>query len=158
MDQPMQGQLRQSNPLDDLVESEKEYLSDLKILLQRVSAGWTQDDFPPKEVDEMLRNIEEIHAINRKLTRRLDEVMGSQHPDAELVLALIWFVDMIEAPYSNYCRTHVPLLDNWPEIINNSRLQNILTAIAAEQVQHVTLDSFLMKPIDRLHYYRRLYM
>lgn len=30
----MQGQLRQTNPLDDLVESEKEYLSDLKILLQ----------------------------------------------------------------------------------------------------------------------------
>lgn len=75
----------------------------------------------------MLRNIEDIHAINRKLTKRLDEVVGSQDPDVELVLALIWFVDIIEAPYSNYCRTHVPLLDNWPEIINNTRLQNILT-------------------------------
>ncbi|KAF9896081.1 hypothetical protein BX616_008176, partial [Lobosporangium transversale] len=30
--------------------------------------------------------------------------------------------------------------------------------IAVEQVQHTTLDTFLMKPIDRLHYYRRLYM
>jgi hypothetical protein len=34
MDQPMHGQLRLPNPLEDLAESEKEYLSDLKILLQ----------------------------------------------------------------------------------------------------------------------------
>ncbi|KAF9090769.1 hypothetical protein BGX23_005749, partial [Mortierella sp. AD031] len=158
MDQPMPGQLRLSNPLDDLVESEKEYLSDLKVLLQRVSAGWTQEDFPPKEVDEMLRSIEEIHAVNRRLSRRLDDVMASEDITKELGAALVWFVDIIEAPYSNYCRIHVPQLDNWPEIVNNTRLQNILTALAAEQVQHVTLDSFLMKPIDRLHYYRRLYM
>ncbi|KAF9119904.1 hypothetical protein BGW39_011811, partial [Mortierella sp. 14UC] len=158
MEQPMLGQGKPPNPLDDLAESEKEYLSDLKILLQRVSAGWTQDDFPPKEVDEMLRSIEELHAINRKLSRRLEDVMASQDPIQELNIALVWFVDVIEAPYSHYCRIHVPHLDGWPEIINNARLQNILTTIAAEQVQHVTLDSFLMKPIDRLHYYRRLYM
>ncbi|KAF9214299.1 hypothetical protein BGZ59_003977 [Podila verticillata] len=147
-----------TNPLQDLVDSEREYLNDLKILLQRVSAGWTQDDFPPKEVDTMLQNIENIHMINRELWKRLDELQDSPEPSQGLGKALMWFVDVMEAPYSNYCRDHEPHLDNWPEIINNSRLQNILTEIAAEQVQHVTLDSFLMKPIDRLHYYRRLYM
>jgi len=102
-----------------------------------VSAGWTQDDFPPKEVDEMLRNIEEIHAINRKMSRRLDEVMASEDLNRELSAALIWFVDLIEAPYSNYCRTHVPHLDNWPEIINNTRLQNILTvSVGTEQPKY----------------------
>ncbi|KAG0365067.1 hypothetical protein BGZ54_006908 [Gamsiella multidivaricata] len=160
---PLEQQLTSSaprlfNPLDDLVESEKEFVSDLKILLQRVSAGWTQDDLPPREVDEMLRNIEDIYAINRKLIKRLDEVLASEDTTKELGMALIWFVDIMETSYSNYCRGHVPHLDNWPEIINNSRLQNILVEIASEQVQHVTLDSFLMKPIDRLHYYRRLYM
>ncbi|KAF9928653.1 hypothetical protein BGZ65_006151, partial [Modicella reniformis] len=157
-EQPFSGQLRLLNPLNDLSESEKEYVSDLKTLLQRVSAGWTQESLPPMEVDEMLKNIEDIHSINRKLAKRLSDVMSSEDVTKELGVVLIWFVDVMEAPYSNYCRTHVPHLDNWPEIINNSRLQNILSEIAAEQMQHVTLDSFLMKPIDRLHYYRRLYM
>ncbi|KAF9180058.1 hypothetical protein BGZ51_006465 [Haplosporangium sp. Z 767] len=149
---------KSANPLEDLVETEKEYVSDLKILLQRVSAGWTQDYLPPREVDEMLRNIEDIHAINRKLSKKLDEIMGNEDVAKGLETVLIWFVDAMEASYSNYCRNHEPLLDNWPEIINNTRLQEILAEIAAEQFQHVTLDSFLMKPIDRLHYYRRLYL
>lgn len=75
----------------------------------------------------MLRDIEIIHTINRKLTKKLEDVQSSPDAMAELGKALMWFVDAMEAPYSNYCRNHVPLLDNWPEIINNSRLQNILT-------------------------------
>ncbi|KAF9108848.1 hypothetical protein BGX27_008199 [Mortierella sp. AM989] len=158
-EQPMHAESPRSlNPLDDLVESEKEYITDLKILLQRVSAGWSQDDLPPKEVDVMLRNIEEIHVINRQLSRRLADVLDGEDVMRELGLVLMWFVDIMEGSYSNYCRNHVPHLDSWREIVNNTRLQSILAEIAAEQVQHVTLDSFLMKPIDRLHYYRRLYM
>ncbi|KAF9437225.1 hypothetical protein BGZ76_001568 [Entomortierella beljakovae] len=103
------------DPLDDLVDTEKEYISDLKILLQRISAGWTQQDYPPKEVDEMLRNIEEVHETSRQLSRRLGEIIEGKDALHEL-------------------------------------------EIAAEQFQHVTLDSFMMKPIDRLHYYRRLYI
>ncbi|KAF9083180.1 hypothetical protein BGX23_011713 [Mortierella sp. AD031] len=157
-EQPFPNQPKAPNPLDDLVDTEKEYVADLKVLLQRVSAGWTQDDFPPKEVDVLLRNIEEIYSVNRKFSKKLVDVQASAEPTKELGSVLMWFVDSMETAYSNYCRNHVPHFDNWPEIINNTRLQDILTAIAAEQVQHVTLDSFLMKPIDRLHYYRRLYM
>ncbi|KAG0202008.1 hypothetical protein BGX28_005325 [Mortierella sp. GBA30] len=157
-DQPLPPIPKPANPLEDLVETEADYINDLKMLLQRVSAGWTPDDLPPKEVDEMLRNIESIHTISRKLAKKLGDVMTSQDVTKELGPVLMWFVDAMEVPYSNYCRNHVPQLDNWPEIINNTRLQDILTVLAAEQFQHVTLDSFLMKPIDRLHYYRRLYM
>ncbi|KAF9914711.1 hypothetical protein BX616_007716 [Lobosporangium transversale] len=146
------------NPLEDLLESEKEYNTDLKILLQRVSAGWTQDHLPPKEVDLMLRNIEDIHALSRKLSKRLADVATNEDVNRELSLVLVWFMDVMESPYSNYCRSHTPKLDSWPEIMSNSRLQSILAEIATEQVQHVTLDSFFMKPIDRLHYYHRLYM
>ncbi|KAF9322604.1 hypothetical protein BG006_002251, partial [Podila minutissima] len=146
------------NPLEDLVDTEKEYVADLKILLQRVSAGWSQDDFPPKEVDMLLRNVEDIYAVNRKFSKKLVDVVASTDVMKELGTVLMWFADSMEVPYSNFCRSHVPHLDNWPEIINNTRLQDILTVIAGEQFQHVTLDSFLMKPIDRLHYYRRLYM
>ncbi|KAF9377412.1 hypothetical protein CPB97_010211 [Podila verticillata] len=157
-EQPMATHPKSPNPLEDLVDTEKEYVADLKILLQRVSAGWSQDDFPPKEVDMLLRNVEDIYAVNRKFSKKLVEVVASADVMKELGTVLMWFADSMEVPYSNFCRSHVPHLDNWPEIINNTRLQDILTEIAAEQFQHVTLDSFLMKPIDRLHYYRRLYM
>lgn len=75
----------------------------------------------------MLQNIETIHQINRKLSKRLNEVQDSPNPSQDLGKLLMWFVDDMEAPYSNYCRNHEPHLDNWPEIINNTRLQNILT-------------------------------
>ncbi|KAG0212979.1 hypothetical protein BGX28_005220 [Mortierella sp. GBA30] len=157
-EQPFPNHPKAPNPLDDLVDTEKEYVSDLKVLLQRVSAGWTQDDFPPKEVDVLLRNIEDIYAVNRKFSKKLVDVKASEDPVKELGSVLMWFVDSMEAPYSNFCRNHVPHFDDWPEIINNTRLQDILQTIAIEKVQHTTLDSFLMKPIERLHYYRRLYM
>ncbi|KAF9172288.1 hypothetical protein BGX21_010818 [Mortierella sp. AD011] len=108
------------NPLDDLVESEKEYTSDLRILLQRVSAGWTQDDFPPKEVDIMLRNIEEIHTINRQLSKRLADILETDGTRE---------LNIMEEAYSNYCKNHVPHIDSWPEIINNSKLQGILNRL-----------------------------
>ncbi|KAI7819961.1 hypothetical protein BC939DRAFT_246783 [Gamsiella multidivaricata] len=157
-EQPMPNHPKAPNPLEDLIDTEKEYVADLKVLLQRVSAGWTQDDFPPKEVDVLLRNIEDIYAVNRKFSKKLNDVHASGDVMKELGSVLMWFVDSMETSYSNFCRNHVPHFDNWPEIMNNSRLQDILAEIAAEQVQHVTLDTFLMKPIDRLHYYRRLYM
>ncbi|KAF8933244.1 hypothetical protein BGZ58_006493, partial [Dissophora ornata] len=157
-EQPMPNHPKSPNPLDDLVDTEKEYVADLKVLLQRVSAGWTQDDFPPKEVDILLRNIEDIYAVNRKFSKKLVDVQASDDVMKELGSVLMWFVDSMETSYSNFCRNHVPHFDNWPEIMNNSRLQDILGEIAGEQFQHVTLDTFLMKPIDRLHYYRRLYM
>ncbi|KAF8985462.1 hypothetical protein BGZ46_004055 [Entomortierella lignicola] len=157
-EQPFPSHPKSLNPLEDLIETEKEYVSDLKVLLQRVSAGWTQDDFPPKEVDILLRNVEEIYAVNRKFSKKLVEVQASDDVIKELGVVLMWFVDSMETPYSNFCRNHVPHFDNWVEIMNNTRLQDILAEIAAEQFQHVTLDTFLMKPIDRLHYYRRVYM
>ncbi|CAO3567444.1 unnamed protein product [Mortierella alpina] len=157
-EQPMPNHPKAPNPLDDLVDTEKEYVSDLKVLLQRVSAGWTQVDFPPKEVDILLRNIEDIYAVNRKFSKKLVDVKASEDPVKDLGGVLMWFADQMEAPYSNFCRNHVPHFDDWPEILNNTRLQDILQTIAIEKVQHTTLDSFLMKPIERLHYYRRLYM
>ncbi|KAF9204745.1 hypothetical protein BGZ49_004929 [Haplosporangium sp. Z 27] len=75
-----------NNPLDDLVESEKEYISDLRVLLQRVSAGWTSEDFPPKEVDVMLRDIEEIHSVNRQLSKRLNDILETGNVTRELGL------------------------------------------------------------------------
>ncbi|KAF9169529.1 hypothetical protein BGX21_000524 [Mortierella sp. AD011] len=157
-EQPYPSHPKSLNPLEDLIETEKEYVSDLKVLLQRVSAGWTQDDFPPKEVDILLRNIEDIYAVNRKFSKKLVEVQNGTDITKDLGSVLMWFVDSMETPYSNFCRNHVPYFDSWPEIMNNTRLQDILAQIAVEQVQHTTLDTFLMKPIDRLHYYRRVYM
>lgn len=81
----------------------------------------------------MLQNIETIHLINRKLFKRLSEVQDSPNPSQDLGKLLVWFVDDMEVAYSNYCRNHEPHLDNWPEIINNTRLQNILTV-------RITLD------------------
>jgi len=82
----------------------------------------------------MLKNIESIHTISRKLAKKLSDVMASPDVTKQLGSVLMWFVDVMEVPYSNYCRNHVPQLDNWPEIINNTRLQDILTVGSASHI------------------------
>ena len=75
----------------------------------------------------MLRNVEEIYAVNRKFAKKLAEVKAKEDATKELGNVLMWFASAMETSYSNYCHNHVPHFDDWPEIINNTRLQDILT-------------------------------
>jgi len=74
----------------------------------------------------LLRDVEDIYAVNRKFSKKLVDVLAAADVTKELGSVLMWFVDSMETPYSNFCRSHVPMLDNWPEILNNTRLQDIL--------------------------------
>jgi len=83
----------------------------------------------------LLRNVEDIYAVNRKFSKKLVDVVASGDVMKELGTVLMWFADSMEVPYSNFCRSHVPHLDNWPEIINNTRLQDILTVIVQNETR-----------------------
>lgn len=96
----------------------------------------------------MLKNIESIHTISRKLAKKLNDVMASPDVTKQLGSVLMWFVDVMEVPYSNYCRNHVPQLDNWPEIINNTRLQDILTV---SPTSHITIVMALTSCAETTH-------
>lgn len=80
------GKSKKSNPLIDLIETEKLYVDQLTgiirvcatysiatpILLmfvfpQKVAAAWSRNNLPPKELDVMFRSVEMVYKANRSL-------------------------------------------------------------------------------------------
>ncbi|CAG8485550.1 1692_t:CDS:2 [Gigaspora margarita] len=93
-----------TSPLTLLIESEEEYLIDLKCLLQRVTASWNSDNPPPKKLDNMFCLIDKVYRENREL----------------------YHIDKMEKPYTNYCQGYVRGIESLPEIEGNISLQQTL--------------------------------
>ncbi|CAG8457990.1 8829_t:CDS:10 [Funneliformis mosseae] len=147
-----------NNPLVDLIETEKIYVSDLKCLLQQVTASWSRDNLPPLELDLMFRHIEIIYKQNKKFYSKLSKIGSSPVLARDLGDTLMGWVDDMVGPYTKYAENFRLGFDSWPEIEENSTLQQTLNDISAEKNQPVSLDYFFDMPFKRLHYYKKLYM
>lgn len=81
-----EGKPKKSNPLIDLIETEKVYVDQLTgiirvcatasislyfykfhALIQKIAAAWSRSNLPPPELDGMFRNIESVYKANRSL-------------------------------------------------------------------------------------------
>ncbi|CAG8482599.1 24866_t:CDS:2, partial [Gigaspora rosea] len=114
-----------NSPLTLLVETEEEYLIDLKCLLQRVTASWNSDNPPPKKLDNMFCLIDKVYRGNRELYHRLKKI--KQDPSTQsLVDVLMDWIDKMENPYTNYCKGYVRGIESLPEIEGNIYLQQTL--------------------------------
>ncbi|CAI2165174.1 4312_t:CDS:10 [Funneliformis geosporum] len=147
-----------NNPLVDLIETEKKYVTDLKCLLQQVTASWSRDNLPPPELDLMFRHIEIIYKQNKKFYSKLAKIGSSPLLARDLGDTLMSWVDDMVGPYTKYAENFRLDFDSWPEIEENSILQQTLNEISAEKNQPVSLDYFFDMPLKRLHYYKNLYM
>lgn len=74
---------RKTNPLQDLMETEKIYVdrltgiirvcytrcdySEVLTVIQKVASAWSRSNLPPPELDKMFRGIEAIYKSNRSL-------------------------------------------------------------------------------------------
>lgn len=56
-----------TNPLVDLIESEKHYVDLLAGIIRKVASAWSRSNFPPPELDQMFRGIEAVYKANRSL-------------------------------------------------------------------------------------------
>ncbi|CAH1762516.1 11372_t:CDS:10 [Entrophospora sp. SA101] len=144
------------NALSDLIESEKVYVSDLKTILQRVTSCWDIDNLPPTEIDKMFRLIEGIYKRNRKFCTKLVKI--GVNPNKELGDILMTWVNDMEKPYTNFCKNYKGGFDQWPEIKENTNLQQTLNDMSIQRNQLVTLDCFFEMPIYRLYYYKKFYL
>ncbi|CAG8492588.1 6033_t:CDS:2 [Scutellospora calospora] len=149
---------KRANPLIDLVETEKQYIADLRCLLQRVTSCWSSEDLPPPELDAMFRVIEEIFKRNKKFYSKLSKLGASPQSAKEIGDVLMAWIDEMEVPYTNYCNQYCQGFDDRRDIEENLILQQVLNDISAETNQPVSLDYFFDVPIKRLHYYKKLYM
>ncbi|PKY38580.1 hypothetical protein RhiirA4_537407 [Rhizophagus irregularis] len=149
---------RVNNPLIDLIETEKKYLKDLKCLLQQVTACWSNDDFPPPELDLMFRNVEVIYKQNKKFYLKLDKIGSNPASAKDLGETLLIWIDDMDDPYTKYVENFKLGFDSIPEIEENLNLQQTLNDISVEKNQPVSLDYFFDMPLKRLYYYKKLYL
>ncbi|KAF7729464.1 hypothetical protein EC973_004444 [Apophysomyces ossiformis] len=111
-----------SNPLTELIETEKAYQETLKI------------------IDSRLVKI----AANPQAIRELGDVL------------MQWVNDM-EVPYANFCRSFIVDLNQRKDITSNPSLKHLLDNLSANQSYQLTLESLFNAPIQQLKYYKMLY-
>ncbi|KAI0756608.1 hypothetical protein C8Q80DRAFT_1264647 [Daedaleopsis nitida] len=162
------GKAKKSNPLTDLIDSEKVYVESLTGIIRKVAAAWSRSNLPPQELDTMFRCIESIYKANRGLLAKLKEI--GTNPKGLGDLLMRW-IDDLEGPYTNYCMKYCAGFDTWEPVQTNSRVRTILAMFSASNPPPLpttapehpseppmwTLDDLFLLPKARLKYYKKLY-
>ncbi|CAG8537746.1 4787_t:CDS:2, partial [Acaulospora colombiana] len=148
------------NPIIDLLETEEEYVNDLKTLIQKTTTSWTHDNPPPPELDRMFCLVNDVFKENEDFYSSLSKIdVNPRNPRSaqEIADILMVWVDQMERPYTKYYQEYRKGFDSWPEIEGNASLQQILNTITAEKNRPMTLDYFFELPLKRIYYYKKLY-
>ncbi|TFK41067.1 hypothetical protein BDQ12DRAFT_626255 [Crucibulum laeve] len=154
---------KKSNPLADLIDTEKLYVDELTGIIRKVAAAWSRSNLPPPDLDTMFRSIEGIYKANRGLHTKLKEIGANPSSPKALGDLLMRWIDDLEAPYTAYCAKYRCGFDSWEPVQSNARLPSILSNFSAaipppSAECHVwTLDTLFLLPKARLKYYRKLY-
>ena len=65
---------KRTNPLTDLIETERTYVDNLALIIKKVAAAWSRNNFPPQQLDTLFRAIEAVYRSNKNLLARLEEI------------------------------------------------------------------------------------
>ncbi|CAG8505774.1 983_t:CDS:2 [Acaulospora colombiana] len=145
------------NPLSDLIGTERKYLDNLKMLLQRVTSPWSSDNLPPPGSEALFQCMEEIYKINQNFYLKLAKLGGDKKSAKDLGDTLINWIDEMEGSYTDYCLEFQQVIGILPEIEGHVALQQALSDISAEINLPVSLGFFTEMPMKRIRYYKRLY-
>ncbi|KII93560.1 hypothetical protein PLICRDRAFT_49601 [Plicaturopsis crispa FD-325 SS-3] len=169
---PLDTKPKKSNPLIDLVETEKQYVDQLTGVIRKVAAAWSRSNLPPPELDTMFRSIESVYKANRSLLSKLKEIGSNPSSPKALGDLLMRWIDDLDTPYTNYSTKYLAGFDAWEPVQSNARLHTILATFSAanppplsalasypsgDDTPTWTLDALFLLPKARLKYYRKLY-
>ncbi|KAI0094766.1 hypothetical protein BDY19DRAFT_914501 [Irpex rosettiformis] len=159
---------KKTNPLTDLVETEKLYVDLLTGIIRKVASAWSRQNLPPPELDKMFRSIESIYKANRALLAKLKDIGTDPSSLKTLGDLLMKWIEDLDAPYTKYAANFCCGYDAWEPVQSNERLRTTLAMFSAnnpppsteEHPSHPplwTLDALFILPKHRLKYYRKLY-
>ncbi|KAF5374953.1 hypothetical protein D9758_000190 [Tetrapyrgos nigripes] len=160
---------KKSNPLNDLIDTERSYVDQLTGVIRKVAAAWSRSNLPPTELDTMFRSIESVYKANRSLLAKLKEIGTNPSSPKALGDLLMRWIDDLETPYSNYCAKYSSGFDEWEPVQSNPKLASVLSTFSAATPPPAsvlsnpsdpplwTLDILFLLPKGRLKYYKKLY-
>jgi T-lymphoma invasion and metastasis-inducing protein 1 len=149
--------------LSELIETEQKYVKDLQFLLAAYLEPLRKEHFwNYSDLEQLYKNVKEIFAFQTKFLRILEESLESDpgfgsHSDLEQFKALLmgigtaflYNVDEFKI-YSTYCATHSKAQKALHQSADNYPFQEFLASCNPNQQQAHTLESYLIKPIQRI--------
>ncbi|KAJ8656980.1 hypothetical protein O0I10_007314 [Lichtheimia ornata] len=158
---PTQQQSRSqssSNPLVDLIRTEKDYIETLKLIDSQIAPIWMkQMASAAPDFSEQLTHAHAIYVVNKRFCLRLVKVAGDPRAMRELGDILMQWVDIIEVPYASYFRNFIIDIDRRQDITDNPALRACLDKIAPSSSGPQTLKKLFDAPLERVQYYKSLY-
>ncbi|KAL0951069.1 hypothetical protein HGRIS_007807 [Hohenbuehelia grisea] len=161
---------KKTNPLTDLIETEKNYVDLLTGIIRKVAAAWSRTNLPPPDLDTMFRSIESVYKANRSLLMKLKEIGTTPSSPKALGDLLMRWIDDLESPYTAYCTKYRSGFDVWDPVRTNARLPAVVSTFSAANPPPPstpnldpsnpslwTLDALFLLPKARLKYYKKLY-
>ncbi|KIL70740.1 hypothetical protein M378DRAFT_155677 [Amanita muscaria Koide BX008] len=160
---PKDPKPKKSNPLNDLIDTERTYVEQLTGIIRKIAAAWSRSNLPPPELDTMFRCIEAVYKADKGLLSKLTEIGTNPSSPKALGDLLMKWIDDLDAPYTNYCNKYCCGFDDWEPVRSNRKLPDVLASFSAStpptsSEQSIwTLDALFLLPKARLKYYRKLY-
>ncbi|KAF9460804.1 hypothetical protein BDZ94DRAFT_1168832 [Collybia nuda] len=161
---------KKTNPLNDLIDTEKVYVDQLTGIIRKVAAAWSRSNLPPPDLDTMFRSIEGVYKANRGLHAKLKELGTNPSSLKALGDLLMRWIDDLKGPYTTYCTKYRCGFDTWNAVQSNPKLPNVLLTFSTSTPPPVsaiasnssyppswTLDDLFLLPKARLKYYKKLY-
>ncbi|XP_055889576.1 protein still life, isoform SIF type 1-like isoform X3 [Biomphalaria glabrata] len=159
---PLSDAQRMRKAIMELVETERAYVKDLKCLTERYLEPLKEETFLTSgEIQQLFGNIQEIVAFQQRFLHSLEEAVESLSDffttnDAShfkrvlfsLGGSFLYYANHFKV-YSSFCASH----SRSQKILNpdaNEALREFLRARNPKQQHSATLESYLIKPIQRI--------
>lgn len=136
------------------------------MLIQSLTRNWMQQIAPiwmkqmtsaAPDFSELLKYIHDILKVNKRFCMKLTRIAANPQTISELGDALMQWVNDLEVPYANYCRSFIPNLNQRSDILRNPSIQQLLQNLSASVSYEINLESLFNAPIQQLKYYKGLY-
>ncbi|ORE04936.1 hypothetical protein BCV72DRAFT_210266 [Rhizopus microsporus var. microsporus] len=144
--------------LNEIAETEQRYMETLNMIDSQVAPTWMkQMTSAAPDFSELLKHIHDIIKANKRFYIKLTRMIQNPQAMNECSEVLIQWVNDLEVPYANYCRSYIPNLNERTDIFANSFVSKLLHDLSANASYEITLESLFNAPIQQLKYYKSLY-
>ncbi|XP_059517614.1 rho guanine nucleotide exchange factor 38 [Myotis daubentonii] len=155
--------VRRSKIIEELVQTERDYLKDLELCIKEVVQPLRNKQIDRLDVDSLFSNIESVHQISAKLLSLLEEATADVEPAMQVIGEV--FLQMkgpLEDIYKIYCYHHdkahsvLEAYEKEEELKQQLSLciQSLQNIYSQEGKPNLTnMSSLLIKPIQRVTKY-----
>jgi len=152
-------ELARNNLVKKLLNTEREYLTKLRNVIQRVSISLRDKEIlSPLDVNTMFHSTEVIYAINENFYSRLEGRVTNWHPLQQIGDVFLNMAPFLKS-YTDYVKTYYNAMQKLNEVSCNTRFVEFMKDVedlAPSGAPPINLNEFLIEPIRRMRQYELL--